>query len=228
MFTTILFDADNTILDFTKDEKQALKQVMEQYGVKISDENVKTYSQINLSLWKKFEKGEITKTELKKIRFGLFFDAIGFKTDADVFEVNESYLSLLGKGGNLIDGAADVCRKLYQKGIELYIVTNGVAHTQSERLKRSGILDLFGEVFVSETIGFQKPRKEFFDYVLEHINEKDKEKILVVGDSLSSDIKGAMNSNLKCMWFNKNNEPLPEEYTPNYVINDIAEVLSYI
>ena len=224
MYTTLLFDADNTLLDFDKDEKQALTGVMNEYGVPVSEENIRTYSEINQGLWKKFEKGEITKPELKRIRFGLFFDAIGFKTDADVFEVNERYLSFLSGGGNLLEGAKEICQKLSHKGYELYIVTNGVASTQAQRLSRSGILPLFRDVFVSETVGYQKPRKEFFDYVLQNIKEKDKSRILVIGDSLSSDIKGAINSSLKCVWLNRDSAPVPGNMKIDYVIENISQL----
>lgn len=224
MYTTLLFDADNTLLDFDKDERQGLIRVLNEYGVPVSEENIAIYSKINQGLWKQFEKGEITKPELKRIRFGLFFDAIGFKSDTDVFEVNERYLSFLSDGNNLLDGAKELCESLKAKGYDMYIVTNGVANTQKRRLTQSGILPLFTEVFVSETVGFQKPRKEFFDYVLENIKEKDINKILLIGDSLSSDIKGAVNSGIKCVWYNKENTNIPEYPKADYVINNISEL----
>ncbi len=223
-YTTVLFDADNTLLDFDKDESCALRKVMELYGVPITEENIKTYVEINQGMWKALERGELTKPELKRTRFRKFFDAIGFETDADVFEVNEKYLSLLGEGGNTLDGAVDLCRELKEEGYDLYIVTNGVANTQKNRLTKSGLLPFFTEVFVSETVGHQKPKKEYFDYVLTHIKEKDIDRIILVGDSLTSDIKGAMNAGLKSVWLNLKGQELSEEYKPDYVIEDVREV----
>ncbi len=223
-YTTVLFDADNTLLDFDKDENCALRKTMELYGVPVTEENIKTYVKINQGMWKALERGEITKPELKRTRFRKFFDAIGFETDADVFEVNEKYLSLLGEGGNTLEGAVDLCRELKDDGYDLYIVTNGVANTQKNRLTKSGLLPYFTEIFVSETVGHQKPKKEYFDYVLSHINETDKEKIILIGDSLTSDIKGAMNAGLKSVWLNLKGQELPEEYKPDYVISDVRDV----
>lgn len=224
MYTTLLFDADNTLLDFDKDERQALIRVLTEYGVPVSEENISTYSKINQGLWKRLEKGEITKPELKKIRFGLFFDAIGFVSDIDPFEVNERYLSFLSEGGNLLEGAKQICERLKAEGYEMHIITNGIADTQRKRLTRSGIYGLFETVFVSETVGYQKPRKEFFDYVLKNIRQQDKDKVLVIGDSLSSDIKGAVNSEIPCVWLNMNNAAAPEDMKIDYVINDISEL----
>jgi len=226
--TTVLFDADNTLLDFLKDEHQALARVLETLGVPATDENISIYSRINQGLWKQLEKGEITKPELKRVRFRLFFDAIGFSCDKDPLEVNEFYLSLLSEGGNLLEGAIETVRKLRSDGLDLYIVTNGIAATQARRLERSGLTPYISEVFVSETIGYQKPRKEYFDFVLDKIPEKDKEKILLVGDSLTSDIKGAMNADIPCCWLNLADEELPDGYKPDCIISKVSETLNII
>ncbi len=226
--TTVLFDADNTLLDFFKDEHQALVRALEHFGVPVTDENIAIYSEINQGLWKQLEKGEITKSELKKVRFRLFFDKIGFVSDEDPFTVNEYYLSLLGEGGNTLEGAVDTVKRLKQEGADLYIVTNGVAATQAKRLERSGLMPYISGVFVSEEIGYQKPRKEYFDFVLDKIPEKNMESILLVGDSLTSDIRGAMNAEIPCCWLNLCGETLTDEYKPDYIISDIREVISLI
>ncbi len=223
-YTTVLFDADNTLLDFDKDEHCALLKVMELYGVPVTEENIKTYVEINQGMWKALERGELTKPELKKTRFRNFFDAIGFESTADPFEVNEKYLSLLGEGGNTLEGAVELCRELKERGFRLHIVTNGIEKTQKKRLTRSGLLPFFTEIFVSEAIGHQKPKKEYFDYVLSHIGEKDTGRIILVGDSLTSDIKGANEAGITCVWLNLKGQTLPEEYRPDYVVNDVREV----
>lgn len=223
-YTTILFDADNTLLDFDKDEHQALVRTLKDYGVPATDDNINTYVKINKSLWKKIETGEITKPILKRTRFKLFFDAIGFECDEDPLTVNEHYLSLLGEGGNTLPGAVELCKELKNEGYDLYIVTNGVAATQAKRLKKAELLPYFTEVFVSETVGYQKPRKEYFDYVLNTLKEKDTSRILLVGDSLSSDIQGAMNVGLPCCWLNLFGDTAGEKYKIDYVIDDIRKV----
>ncbi len=222
-YTTVLFDADNTLLNFDKDEDCALRKTMELYGVPVTEENIGTYVKINQGMWKALERGELTKPELKRTRFRKFFEAINFETETDPFEINEKYLSLLGEGGNTLDGAVDLCRELKEEGYDLYIVTNGIEKTQKNRLTRSGLISFFTDIFVSETIGHQKPKKEYFDYVLSHIKEKNIEKIILVGDSLTSDIKGANASGITCVWLNLKGQELPEEYKPDFIIGDIKE-----
>ena len=227
-FTTLLFDADDTLLDFYMDERQALIRALTHYGVPTTEENIKIYSDINQGMWKQLERGELTKPELKRTRFKKFFEAIGFECDEEPLTVNEYYLSLLGEGGNTLEGAVETVKALHEQGFELHIITNGVAQTQAKRLTRSGLLPYINEVFVSETIGYQKPRKEYFDAVLDSINEKDKSKILVIGDSLTSDIQGAMNAGLPCCWLNRYGKELPDSYTVDYVIDDVREVVGVV
>lgn len=227
-YTTILFDADDTLLDFGKDETQALTAVMEKYGIEQSPENIKAYKEINVSLWKALERGEIDKPTLKQIRFRLFFEKIGYVTTEDPFKINEEYLSELSGGGNLADGAKELVESLKEQGYDLYIVTNGIADTQRKRLTKSGILPYFTDIFVSETIGCQKPVKEYFDYVLSHIKEKDISKVILIGDSLTSDIKGAENAGIACAWLRHNRSADYSSYSPDFIIDSIKEVQSLL
>ncbi len=223
-YTTILFDADDTLLDFDKDETQALLKVLTHYGVPTTKENIETYKQINVGLWKALERGEIDKPTLKKIRFKLFFDAIGFETDINPFIINEEYLVNLSDGGNMKDGAKELIEKLKSNGYDLYIVTNGIEKTQKRRLTKAGIIAYFADIFVSEAIGHQKPKKEYFDYVISHISEKDIGRVLLVGDSLTSDIKGAKNAGLTCVWLRNNKNTDYSGYNPDFIIENIKEL----
>lgn len=223
-YTTLLFDADDTLLDFDKDETQALKKVMTHYGVPVTDKNISIYKEINLGLWKALERGEIDKPTLKQVRFGMFFDKIGFTPSEDSFKINEEYLGNLSDGGNLLDGAKELIENLKAQGYNLYIVTNGIEHTQKKRLAKAGILHHFTDIFVSETVGHQKPKKEYFDYVLSHIDEKDIGRVLLIGDSLTSDIKGAVDAGIKCVWLRRKKDADYRGYKPDYIIDDISEV----
>lgn len=223
-YTTILFDADNTLLDFDKSEHIALVKTLNFYGVDTSDENISTYVKINQSLWKQLEKKEITRAELKQIRFRRFFDAIGFSFNGDTLEVNEHYLNELSNCGYIMDGADELCKKLTEKGYILYIVTNGIAKAQNRRLEKSGLLPYISDVYISESIGYPKPDKRFFDHVLQNIAEKDKSRIVVIGDSLSSDITGAHNSSLDSIWLNLNGESSPVGPEPVHTVSRLNEL----
>ncbi|MBQ7295798.1 MAG: YjjG family noncanonical pyrimidine nucleotidase [Clostridia bacterium] len=223
-YTTLLFDADETLLDFGRDETDALSRILDECGIEKSEENISTYKEINQGLWKALERGEIDKPGLKKVRFRMFFDKIGYTPAEDPFVINERYLSYLGEGGNLLAGAKELISELNSDGYNLYIVTNGIEKTQKKRLGKAGILSYFKELFVSETIGHQKPKKEYFDYVLAHISERDKSKVLLIGDSLTSDIKGALNADIPCAWLRHNPAADSGELKPDFIIANISEV----
>ena len=201
-YSTFLFDADDTLLDFQKAERTALRQVLLAFGITPTDELMDRYSVINASLWHAFERGEVTKEDIKNERYRRLFEEFGVGQGINTREVNDRYLAFLSQGGFLVEGAATLCQALKKSGCQLYIITNGVPHTQRMRLEHSGLAPLFSDIFVSEAVGAQKPFKAFFDYVLSHIDEQDKRRILVVGDSLGSDIQGAVNAGLDCVWYN--------------------------
>ena len=219
-YTTLLFDLDNTLLDFTKAEENAIIKIMEKYGIEPTQENARLYSEINDEKWKALERKEITRERLLVERFEDFFKAKGVEADCE--KVNLEYRVFLSQGRFLIDGALEVCKEL-QKKYKLYLITNGTKAVQDGRLNGTELRACFENVFVSEEVGFVKPEKEFFDYVFDRIEEKDKSRILVVGDSLSSDIAGAVNSGLDSCWFNRSAKHAENPAT--YEIFDIADLL---
>ncbi len=223
-YTTVLLDMDNTIFDFDKDERQSLIKTFEENFIPISKKTLTRYSQINDSLWKKFEKGEITKEDIKNTRFQIFIDEFGFKPNKTAREINDCYANHLAHSGNLIDGATELCLKLKKAGYKLYFVTNGIETTQKFRIEKTGFDKILDGVFISESIGFQKPMKEFFDYVFEHIEEKDKSKMILIGDSLTSDIKGALDCTLDCVWFNKKRNENSLALIPTYEFTSFEQI----
>lgn len=226
-YTTLLFDADNTLLDFDTAEEKALTRVLSEIGMNVTEEVTKQYSRINLSYWQAFERGEVTKAELRTARFEDLFKKCGFHTDLSLGFIADTYLSYLGEGEYLLDGALELCEKLKNEGYKIYIITNGVAETQKKRLSKSGLDRFLDGLFVSEAVGSQKPQPAFFEYVFEHIEEKDREKLLVIGDSYGSDIKGAAGVGLDCIWLNPKCENNVLSLPIKKEIRDLRELFGF-
>ena len=218
-YTTLLFDVDNTLLDFTLSEKTAVSIVMENNGIEPSEENVRRYSAINDRFWKRFERGEIEKSEIYEGRFEVLLYELGIKGDAA--KMSQEYADCLSKQYFVIDGAMELLEKL-SKSHNIYFTTNGRANTQRERIKYSGIEKFSNGTFVSEEIGFQKPQKEYFNYVLDKVDEKDKSKIIVIGDSPSSDILGGINAGLDTLWYNPKGVKM--QYPATYIVESLEEI----
>lgn len=206
-YTTILFDADDTLLDFHRGEEIALHDVFKENGLRTDAEFIASYDEINTALWEQYNRGEIEKSEITDTRFQRLFDRYSIALNGAKF--NDLYIEQLAKYGFPLPGAEAICRKLFENGMQMYIITNGIGMVQKNRLQNSGLAPFFKGVFISEEIGVGKPHREFFDRVLEQIEETDKNKIIVVGDSLSADIGGGIGAGLVTMWcdFQKTNRP---------------------
>lgn len=227
-YTSILFDVDNTLLDFSKEEKTALKKTLVEFSLPNDDSTISLYSEINARQWQNFENGTITKDRLKEKRFEILFETINIRPEADIKTINFTYEQNLSRGGILICGAKDTLLKLSEEGYKIYAVTNGSTLSQTNRLHRTGLDKIFDGIFISELIGFQKPKKEYFDYVFANIEEKDKSKILLVGDSLTSDIKGAVLSDIDSVWINPKNKKHPEDIIPTFEIQSVKDIFKLL
>ena len=220
-YQTLLFDVDDTLLDFAAAEVLALNLLFESQNIPPTKDMEDNYKKINHRLWSLFEEGKITRDEVVNTRFSLLYKEMGQLTDGVLLEKN--YRGYLEEGNQLINGAFELVSAL-QNHYELYIVTNGVSRTQDRRLRDSGLHPLFKEIFVSEDTGFQKPMKEFFDYVFARIPNFPVDRGLIIGDSLSSDIKGGQLAGLDTCWFNPDRKPNNSAILPTYQIEKLDEL----
>jgi len=224
-YDVFLFDADGTLFDFNMAETNALKIIFKNCNFKFSDDILAKYREINIRAWESYEKGEISKSELQVIRFERLFEYAGIKHDEKEF--NDMYLYELGKGSFLIEGALEICKEIKAAGGIIYIVTNGILATQEARIKHSLIKDYISGYFVSEHIGYQKPHKSYFDYVFSHIVPAEKEKIIIIGDSLTADIAGGNNAGIDSCWFNASCKFNDTDITPVYEISSLLELRNF-
>ncbi len=220
--TTILWDVDNTLLDFDYSCRGSLRQCFRARGKEITDEMIERYMQINDAYWKRLERGEVTKEQLLTGRFVDFFAEYGWQ-DIEVESFRKEFQSNLGNIYSFKDDSLTICKSLQTK-YKQYIVTNGVSSTQRSKLSLSGFADVMDGVFISEEVGVPKPDKEYFEYCLAHVEEQDRNKILLVGDSLTSDIKGANNVGIRACWYNPKEEQSADGYSIDYEIVDLHQI----
>ena len=224
-FDVILFDADDTLFDFQKSEKYNLKKTFDDFDVEYNEQIEGEYNKINKALWEEYNKGNISKEYLKSIRFKQLFDIYGIKENSDNF--NEAYLTNLSENSYLMDEAEEVC-EILSKEFKLAIVTNAISSVAHRKIEKSGISTYISYIFVSDDIGFQKPDTRFFDYVFNKLNSFSKDRMIIVGDSLTSDIQGGVNSGLKTCWFNQFNKENKTEIKPTYEIRSLKEIISIL
>ena len=185
MKDVFLLDADETLLDFCKAERESLVQTLYDHGLPVSDEVCARYHEINDSLWKALERKEITRERLVVKRFELLFEEYGYTADCNA--VAEDFFEGISLRGYLFEGAEAFLRRLKERG-RVYIVTNGAVYTQKRRFARSGIDALCDGVFISEEIGVYKPSKGYAEYVEAHIPDYQRNRAVWLGDGLTSDM----------------------------------------
>lgn len=224
-YDTVLFDADNTLFDFLRAEREALLDALAFMGITPTEEMVQVYSAINESFWKKLERGEITKDALRLQRFVSFCEHYDFKVD--VARLAVAYTDFLSTKSHLMSGAEAVCRKLATH-CRLYIITNGIASVQKGRFTPSPLFPLFEKCFISEELGYEKPSPRYFEAVRAAIPNFNPETTLVVGDSLSSDIKGGINAGLDTCWYNPSEKPAPADLSITYTVARLEDVIPLI
>ncbi len=227
MIKTILWDIDDTLLDFKKAENNSLKKTFEHFGLgKCTDEMVNTYSAINQSKWEMLERGELTKEQVLKERFTDFFALMNIKS-VDEVEFCSHYENGLSDKIVFIENAFDILNEFKGK-CRQYAVTNGAYPIQTKRLEKSGLDKILDGAFISDSIGFEKPNKNFFDYVLKNIIPCHRNEILIVGDSLTSDISGGNNAGIKCCWYNPKNRNKDKNVKIDYEIHNLNQVKNII
>ncbi len=225
-YEVIIFDADETLFNFKKSEKYALKNTMIEFGIDY-DENyhLKVYKDINTLIWKEFENGLIIQRDLNIERFKRLLSKLNIKFDEVKFA--KSYVKHLSCASFLYDDSMALIESLH-KDYRLIIITNGLKDVQDNRIRKSVIGKYFEDVVISDEIEVSKPDPKIFQHALKNINHTDKTKVLMVGDSLTSDIQGGIRFGIDTCWFNSNKIINKSAIKPTYEITNLMELKNIV
>ena len=221
-YEVILFDADETLFDFKKSERESFKNAMLEFGISYDEAyHLPIYQEINTAIWQEFEQGLITQKALKIERFKRLSHHLDINFDENLFA--ESYMRSLADASFLYDGSIEFIKHLH-RNYRLSIITNGLTSVQETRIKKSVIAQYFEDIVISEEIGVAKPNPEIFEHALKNINHIDKSKVLMVGDSLTSDIQGGINFGIDTCWYNPDKLINQTQIKPIYEISTFNEL----
>jgi 2-haloacid dehalogenase len=225
MIRHLFIDLDDTILDFHAAEHAAISDTFTQMGIRVSEEVLKRYSEINKSCWERLELGELTREQVLVIRFELLYAELG--VSASAAETQALYEYKLSLEHPFMEGAEELLEQLYGK-YKLYIASNGTASVQDRRIADTGIAKYFDGIFISQRVGYNKPAKEFFDACFSAIPDFDKSEAMIVGDTLTSDIKGGIIAGIKTCYFNPRGKKNETGILPDYEISSLDELLNIL
>ncbi|MDO4296686.1 MAG: YjjG family noncanonical pyrimidine nucleotidase [bacterium] len=226
-YSVLFFDLDGTLLDFDASEREALLRLCKERGIEASEAQIRLYHAINDALWKQLEKGEIGRKELQQLRFVKFFEEIHCADRTDGRE-NELYKHYLSQSAYPLPYAEEILGQLSLQ-YQLYLVSNGNTSVQNGRLDVCGFRKYFQGIFLSEDIGYAKPDARFFDACLAQMPKTEKGEILLIGDSLSSDMAGGRNAQIDTCWYHPNPEDGQRaEFALTYQIQTLPELLELL
>lgn len=217
----LFIDLDDTILDFGKAEGIALCKTLTAFGLETTEAVRSRYSQINKAHWERLERGELTRAQVTRGRFAMLFDEFGITGDPQL--ASDTYAQNLSMGHYFLPGAEEALEKLSKK-YKLYLASNGTAAVQAGRLKSANISHYFEEVFISQEVGADKPSPLFFERAFARIPGFDLKKAMIVGDSLTSDIKGGNNAGIRTCWVNPKHLPRREDIRVDYEIESLPQL----
>lgn len=216
-YDVILVDLDDTLFHFSASARQALTEVLNRFGLPVTDACVEDYMHINQLWWERFERGEIPKSAIYAGRFSDLF--LKYHMEADPVEANAYYKDRLWRHRNFMPGCEELLRLLHPV-CEICVITNGTTETQRLRIEDSGLSHYFDHVFISEEMGCKKPEKRFFDQVFAVIGEEKRSRAIVLGDSLTSDMQGGRNAGLPTCFYG---DPSRADDRCDYVITNLLD-----
>ncbi len=224
-YNYLIFDADRTIFDFDKAESMALSKICQNINIKYNEKILRDYREINHKYWFDFENGKIKQEIIKTARFKSFFEFLNINEDSEYY--GDLYLTYLSKENYLLPHAYEVIKKLSNSYI-LILLTNGLSKVQHPRFNNSIIKKYFELFIVSEDVKLQKPDREIFQLIFSKLGITNLDKVLMIGDSLTSDIMGGINAKIHTCWYNIDKRDEKILIKPNYIINDLRELFNIL
>ncbi|MBR7132696.1 MAG: YjjG family noncanonical pyrimidine nucleotidase [Clostridia bacterium] len=221
-YNSLFIDLDDTLLDFSSDEKKAILNTLEKYNLPCSEDVYTVYSEIEN--WQYFNLGQ--EFDAKTLITSRFKVLLKMLEAENIDEISDDYYSAMCNGHKLKKGALKVLRYLKSQGYKLYLTTNGFPSFQYKRIKSSGISGFFDGIFISEEIDFKKPTKMYFEYVMNHIPESNRSKVLIIGDAPTADVLGGLNSGIDTCWICGRDKQCRYRYT--YKVSNIEQLLNIL
>ncbi|NDW18095.1 noncanonical pyrimidine nucleotidase, YjjG family [Dysgonomonas sp. 216] len=228
-YETIFLDLDDTLIDTSSNNYEALTEIFTEYGFdndyETFDDFYEVFKPYNLSLWKLYEQNRINKEDLKSRRFYEPFKHIEKISQKRALEINNDFMFRSSSKRRLIDGAIELLEALKPK-FKIIMLSNGFEEVQYKKLEMAGLEGYFDKVILSDQAGVNKPNPLIFEFALSESNAS-KEKTVMIGDNWISDITGARNSGIDQMWYAPN-EYNKTDFEPTYVIKELSEAIEIL
>ncbi|ACE60786.1 pyrimidine 5'-nucleotidase [Actinobacillus pleuropneumoniae] len=217
----VLFDADETLFSFNS--YLGLTSMLKRYGIEFTREDYEAFQAVNKPLWVAYQNNEITAQDIQTRRFA----KLSAQTGIDALQLNQELMAEMALVSKPLDGVMAMLEQLYGK-VKMGIITNGFTELQQKRLANTHTEKFFEIVVVSEQIGAAKPDRQVFDYAFTLMEQEDKTKVLMVGDTLASDVLGGNNAGIDTCWFNHSKSKNETQIRPTYEISSMDQLIEIV
>ncbi len=221
MIKAVLIDVDDTILDFNKCANTAVRKTFADFSLGFEEKYIATFHEINDSLWRKVEFGQMTRDEVRRVRWGMVFERLNIDFDSALFE--KQFIANITETAEPMDNALEMVEYLSKK-YTLCVASNSAYSIQSNRLKKAGMFDFFDKFFLSNEIGYAKPNPLYYEKCLEELGNISPSEVFMIGDTLTADIKGGKNAGMHTIWFNPYGLEPFLDITPDYTVSSLLEI----
>ena len=225
MIKAVFIDVDDTLLDFRACAKEAMQATMKEFGMVYEESMFPVFWQINSELWQAIQRGELTREGLWEIRWNRIFAELGIQADGPAFET--AFHDKLAVSAVEVEGAREIMAYLASR-YRVFVTTNAPHYQQVTRLTTAGMIQYVEEVFTSEKIGASKPSEKFFKACFAALPDIKPEETVIIGDSLTADIRGGVVFGMKTCWFNPDGKEVPQELAIDYVVHTLAEIENWL
>ncbi|MCR4688376.1 MAG: HAD family hydrolase [Saccharofermentans sp.] len=176
------------------------------------------------------EKGLITTLESNSWRFNKTYEALGIQADEDAGIKTARLYSELQSRIELTKGFETLLVSLKTKA-ELAILTAGASDHQWDKYDQLGMERFIprDKVIVAGDVGCSKPELKIFRITEGILDQKDRDKIFMVGDSYKHDILGAVNAGWNTIWINRRQKQLSNgQPGPTFEVNTEPELIKLL
>lgn len=225
MIKAVFIDVDDTLLNFRACAKEAMKATMQEFGMTYEESMFPVFIKINDALWQAIERGELTRQGLWEIRWNRIFGELGIEGDGPAFET--AFHDRLAVSAVEVEGAREIMAYLSAR-YRVFVTTNAPHYQQVTRLTTAEMIQHIEEVFTSEKIGVSKPSRKFFESCFAALPDLKPEETVIIGDSLTADIRGGADFGMKTCWFNPYGKEAPEDITIDFTVHTLAEIQNWL
>lgn len=229
-YSHLFFDLDRTLWDLDRNVSETLKELyvshkLDERGIPDHRAFWDSYNVHNTALWVSWEKGLITRDKIRTDRFVNILRDFQIEDYALARKIAEDFLAISPLKTHLMPGTEHLLQHAIDRGHRIAIITNGFNDVQQIKIKASGLDRYFKDVITSEAAGIQKPHAEIFLYALHHTKGMVQNSVMI-GDSLTADIQGAMNAGMDHVFFNPSKEK--HDYKVTHEVAELSELYNII